>query len=84
MFFFQQTYRGAARLTYGQNADEHTSTTTTTTTEAITTTKAEEELNEESAPVTEIITNNGQRRSTKSDVSLYALMPIKLNQIIFK
>ena len=77
LLFFQQTFKGAARLTYGQNADEHTSTSTTTT--EASTTKGDEELTEESAPAaTETITNNGQRRSTKSDVSFKFLIKILL------
>lgn len=76
-----QSFRGAARLAYGQNADE--------VTEAPTTPKQKEVYENLSLPdvddsATTKATKNGQRRSLKSDVSSRLLELLCFNFVFWK
>lgn len=71
-----QSFRGAARLAYGQNVDEAT--------EAPTTVKQKEIY--ETLPLPEAVdatTHNGQRRSQKNDVSRFNLFMYQVNTNVF-
>lgn len=72
---FHQSFRGAARLAYGQNVDEVTEAPTTKQKEIF-----------ETLPLPEAIdstTQNGQRRSQKNDVSPFNPSICSVNENIF-
>lgn len=64
---FQPLYYGAARLTFGQNADSVSTSTSTTTTPATTTTTTtiDDTSDENSSHSSETVSNNGAKRSGK-------------------
>lgn len=66
---FQPLFYGAARLTFGQNAESVSTTTTTTTTTTppttTITTSTDDTSDENSSMSSETVSNNGAKRSGK-------------------